>query len=165
MQVRSGGELGEAFKSDVGVRQGCPLSPLLFGIYIDRLEKFMESQCPGAGTQVMEMCIRALFYADDIVLAAESPEQLQNMLGCLQQFCDANSMFVNLKKSEVVIFNSEFLAAAEPPQFTYNGGLLAVKKSYVYLGLKFEDGRPMRAAMGDMVAKACPCSFSAVLWM
>ncbi len=38
MQVRAHGELGTPFVSTAGVRQGCPASPVLFGILIDRLE-------------------------------------------------------------------------------------------------------------------------------
>jgi hypothetical protein len=40
MQVQAGGELGTPFNSGVGVKQGCPISPLLFEILIDRLEPF-----------------------------------------------------------------------------------------------------------------------------
>ena len=155
LQVRAGGSLGEPFRSDVGVKQGCPLSPLLFGIYIDRLERFLADKCPGAGARLAGQVLRCLLYADDVVLIAESPAQLQSMLSCLQTFCEASSMFVNRKKSEVVMFNSRFLpVTARTPAFIYDGEPLATTDAYKYLGLVYKDGRPARAAVGDTITKA-----------
>jgi hypothetical protein len=155
LQVRAGGSLGEPFKSDVGVKQGFPLSPLPFGIYIDRLERFLAETCPGAGARLAGQVVRALLYADDVVLTAESPAQLQSMLACLQTFCEASSMFVNRKKSEVVVFNTRFLSrSARNPEFLYDGLPLATKDAYKYLGLVFKDGRPARASVEDTISKA-----------
>lgn len=39
--MRVGGELGGSFLTARGVRQGCPLSPLLFNIVIANLEEEM----------------------------------------------------------------------------------------------------------------------------
>jgi hypothetical protein len=80
MQVRMRGKLGPAFESGVGVKQGCPLSPLLFGILVDRLEPFLEQRCPGGGARLATQLVRALLYADDIVLMAESAAGLRSML-------------------------------------------------------------------------------------
>ena len=106
LRVRAKGELGAPFESTVGVKQGCPLSPLLFGIFIDRLEKFLAVRCPADGAKLADVLVRALLYADDIALVSESAEGLRRMLAALDEFCGANSMFVNHKKSEVVVFNS-----------------------------------------------------------
>lgn len=155
LQVRAGGALGEPFRSDVGVKQGCPLSPLLFGLYIDRLEQYLAAECPGAGAQLAGQLVRALLYADDLALVAESPEQLQSMLNCLQTFCEASSMFVNRRKSEVVVFNSHCLPTrSRAPEFVFDGQPLANTDAYKYLGLIFRDGRPTRAAVGDAINKA-----------
>jgi hypothetical protein len=155
LQVRAGGELGERFRSDVGVKQGCPLSPLLFGIYIDRLERFLASECPECGAQLAGVVVRALFYADDIVLTAGSPAQLQRMLDCLHRFCEASSMFVNMKKSQVVVFNRNFHRLGMGQlAFTFNGAPLEVVPSYKYLGIQFEELRPTKDAVQQSIAKA-----------
>ena len=156
MQVRMRGKLGPAFASDVGVKQGCPLSPLLFGILVDRLEPFLERRCPGAGARLATSLVRALLYADDIALAAESADGLRSMLQALEVFCTANSLFVNTNKSEVVIFGRRWISGAMPggPEFLFNGAPLPVKPSYIYLGLRFEDEQPCRALLTTAVDKA-----------
>ena len=95
------GKLGTPFDSTVGVKQGDPLSPLLVGVFLDRLE---AQRCPGVGARLAGNLIRALLYADDIALVSDSAEGLRDMLAALHEFSQANSMFVNLKKSEVVVF-------------------------------------------------------------
>ena len=154
MQVRMRGKLGPAFESGVGVKQGCPLSPLLFGILVDRLEPFLERQCPGAGTRLSTSLVRALLYADDVVLAAETADGLRSMLQALEVFCTANSLFVNTTKSEVVIYGKRWIGETPQGEFPFNGAPLPIKPSYVYLGLRFEDEQLCRTALPAAVDKA-----------
>jgi hypothetical protein len=74
------------------------------------------------------------------------------MLDRLSVFCSANSMFVNMEKSEVVVYGG---GQQRPTAvFTYNGASLPIKSGYVYLGMKFEDGQPTRAAITAAVTRA-----------
>ena len=152
LRVRLGGDLSEPFPSTVGVRQGCPLSPLLFGLVIDRLEQFLAERCPNSGTMVAGQLLRALLYADDAVLICDSAQQLQALLDALSEFCTANCMRVNETKTHVVVFNSAFATGA--PTFMYQGRQLHIKPSYVYLGLKFVDGEACKHTLASAVAKA-----------
>ena len=63
--------------STIGVKQGCPLSPTLFGLYIDELEDFLRrSLLPGDGCFLHQVLISILLFADDVVLLASSPDSL-----------------------------------------------------------------------------------------
>jgi hypothetical protein len=161
LQVRAGGELGEPFASHVGVKQGCPLSPLLFGLFMDRLEPWLEAQCPTEGAALAGQLVRALLYADDVALVATSPGGLQSLLNALDRFCQDNGMVVNRKKSQVVVFGSRFPGGARAPRSWCCGALeLERVPGYLYLGLWFADDstpasrRPLRGALPSAVAKA-----------
>ena len=41
VKIRTSGGISESFRSDIGVKQGCPLSPTLFCLYIDKLEEWL----------------------------------------------------------------------------------------------------------------------------
>jgi hypothetical protein len=61
---------------NIGVKQGCPLSPTLFGIYIDKLEEFLE-EAGCVGPTLTDIVInQLLLYVDDIVLMGRSPNDL-----------------------------------------------------------------------------------------
>ena len=152
LRVRMGGDMSEPFPSTVGVRQGCPLSPLLFGLVIDRLEQFLAEKCPDSGTRVAGQLLRALLYADDVVLVCDSAQQLQALLDALGEFCTANCMRVNETKSHVVVFNSRFSVGT--PTFSYEGRQLHIKPFYVYLGMKFVDGEACKHTLTSALAKA-----------
>jgi hypothetical protein len=55
------------------------LSPTLFGIYIDKLEDCLEKE-GYVGPTLSGIIINLLLYADDIVLMAGSPHDLENQL-------------------------------------------------------------------------------------
>jgi hypothetical protein len=61
---------------NIGVKQGCPLSPTLFGIYIDKLEDCLE-EVGCVGPTLTGIVIILLLYTDDIVLMVRSPYDLR----------------------------------------------------------------------------------------
>ena len=152
VRVRVDGKLGESFQSDLGVKQGDPLSPLLFGIFIDRLESLLDKLLPDVGLQLKEILLRILLYADDLVLLAESTSDLQKILDILNQFCIHNEMVVNIKKSEVVIFNRQFMKG-KTPRLHYNGVDLDVKSMFIYLGILFEDDNGIKKVAERCLSK------------
>ena len=148
LRVRIGGKLGPEFKSTVGVKQGDPISPLLFGLFIDRFEQFLAEKAGDSGVKICDQILRVLFYADDLVLLAESQEQLQQQMDALSSFCDAFGLCVNAGKSEIVVFNSRF-GRREAAQIEYKGSVLPCKSEFTYLGVHFAD-----AAIPRKVGKA-----------
>ena len=73
-------------RSTVGVKQGCPLSPTLFGLYIDALEFDINQKYPGEGGRLANTNIPILLFADDVILIAETADGLTNLLSVLDQF-------------------------------------------------------------------------------
>ena len=68
--VRVNDVCSDKFRCIVGVRQGCPLSPILFCLYIsDLLPHISESV---EGVRIHSTSVNGLLYADDAVLLAEN---------------------------------------------------------------------------------------------
>ena len=70
VKTRTSDGISESFRSDIGVKQGCPLSPTLFGLYIDKLEAWLNLE-GGDGVLMGEYVIRFLLYAGDLILIAK----------------------------------------------------------------------------------------------
>jgi hypothetical protein len=116
---------------NIGVKQGCPLSPTLFGIYIDKLEECLEKEgC--VGPTLTGIVINLLLYVDDIVLMARSPHDLENQLRILKDFCSNMGMTVNTYKTKVMIIKSNKIPY---DTFVYDNNNLEEVNSYKYLGI------------------------------
>ncbi len=59
------------FKCQQGVKQGYPLSPLLFGLYLDALEGRLNDKECDAPT-LANLHVWLLFFADDLTFMSES---------------------------------------------------------------------------------------------
>ncbi len=93
-----------SFKCQQGVKQGCPPSPLLFGLYLDALEGCLDGRECDAPTLV-DVHVWLLLFADDLVLTLESEVGLQQQLNTLQQFCIERGFIVNVEKTKAMVFN------------------------------------------------------------
>ena len=116
-----------------GVKQGCPLSPLLFSLYINDIPSVSDG-AQGAVTGSEGVQVSHLLYADDLTLLSNSPEQLQCMLSKLTIYARKKCLTVNTKKSLVVHFNSK---GHNVPTFYYEGQPLTATDTFVYLGVLF----------------------------
>ena len=77
----------------------------MFGLYIDEIAEYLKEK-GGKWTQLGGTQISLLLYADDIVLIADSPEEMQKHLNILRTFALDSGMSVNLDKTKTMIFNT-----------------------------------------------------------
>lgn len=70
-----------------GVRQGCPMSPTLFNIYIMDLEEELEKEQTG-GIVIGKEKIWSISYADDIVLIARNEQELKGMMKRFKKYIE-----------------------------------------------------------------------------
>jgi hypothetical protein len=123
----------EEINCNIGVKQGCPLSPTLFGIYIDKLEYWLEDVgC--TGPTLTGIVIILLLYVDDIVLMERNPYDLSKHLRILKDFFSSMGMTVNTDKMKVMIIKSKKITY---DTFVYDNNSLEEVPSYKYLGMIF----------------------------
>lgn len=143
-----GGAFGDDIRITRGVRQGCPLSPILFDIFInDVLEcvRDLGIRVPSLGRR-----IPGLLFADDIVLLAESAVELQGQLDLVARWAKVNGMTFGTNKCGVMAVNGDM-----PPlgvEFILDGDELPRVSTYKYLGVPFNNLLSMEA-MADARAQ------------
>ena len=92
------------FGIEVGLRQGCILSPILFSVFIDGVAERVKKV---GGARYGEMRVSLLLFADDIVLVAESASELQMMLNEVYDCSREYRFRYNKGKSNVMILGRE----------------------------------------------------------
>ena len=101
--IKHGEKITDSFGVNLGVKQGCILSPLLFNIFLSDLPRVLESAAQSSGAGAGHPS--SLFWADDIVMFSESEEGLRGMLRALEKYCGENELTLNTDKTKCMIFN------------------------------------------------------------
>ncbi|CAM4643735.1 unnamed protein product [Caretta caretta] len=79
-----------------GVKQGCPLSPIIFNLAMGPLLRAISNGTNGFNLHGERVSILA--YADDLVLTVDDPESLQRMLDATSRAADWMGLRFNAKK-------------------------------------------------------------------
>ena len=122
-----------------GVRQEENLSPILFSLYPNDLERsFMTNNTGGIIAEANAENIYSylklviLLFADDTVLFSTSQDGLQRMLNLFENYCDEWKLTVNISKTKIFIFTSGRYARN---LVLFKGNELELVTEYKYLGI------------------------------
>ena len=153
--VNCHGKATNSFKSTVGVKQGCNLSPLLFSLFLYDLPITLSSS-PNQ-VYINNENISCLLYADDLVIISETDLGLQSSINALANYCDKWCLTVNINKTKIMIFNSS--GKLMNRSFYYKNHHLEIVKEYCYLGIIFTPSGSFSTAIKALCQKASKVYF------
>ena len=90
------------FPSNVGLKQGCNMSPILFSLFINDINEIFDVRFCRPVT-LGNIKLNNLLYADDLILISETRTGLQSCLDNLQAYCQKWKLTVNNKKTKVMV--------------------------------------------------------------
>jgi hypothetical protein len=99
------------FELGVGVRQGDPLSPALFVLFIEPMLNYIRAMMEGNGiTTDSGTEHNVISFADDCTGLLRDLSKTEDFLKCVQEYCDASGMKLNKTKTVVLPFTPWTLA-------------------------------------------------------
>ena len=146
--VRVQGQRGPALQSQTGVKQGCPVSPTLFGLLADGLHRSLQHAAAASGVQLTPaLSVTDLGYADDFALLSATAEGLQALISVAAAWCAAVGMQPSPDKTVVM----ELTRAAQPQHSWQCGGAqLRCVSEARYLGMLFRSGHSFQPTFSHL---------------
>ena len=146
--VKLNGKISDYFDCNVGVRQGENLSPLLFALLLNDFELTISRGYNGLSDLSKDinellsdddvehfLTLYVLLYADDTIVLAESPDELQNALNAVYSYCNDWKLTVNTAKTKIIVFSGT--RVTNLPAFLFGHDIIEVVDNYTYLGTVF----------------------------
>ena len=140
----------DPIKSNLGLKQGCPLSPILFNIYIDEVKNIFDDSCEPIDLQGKQ--INHFLYADDLVLLSSSRDGLQNCLNRLHTFSRTKNLTINIAKTKTMIFDKTGRLIKQ--HFIVANKKLEQVQSFCYLGFDVKISGVVSSAINTLYDKA-----------
>ena len=154
------GDIGEWFRTTVGVRQGCLLSPTLFNIFLERIMTDAlndhESTVSIGGRTVSN-----LHFADDIDGLAGSEHELSELIRKLNDSCVSYGMEISAEKTKIMT-NSH--ANGLQNDISINGSVLQCVDQFVYLGAIVSDSGSRNEILSRMAKAQNSLSKLKLVW-
>ena len=118
-----------SFSVKTGVRQGCPMSALLFNLTIDWVMRQTTADQPRGIRWTPFSTLEDLDFADDLALLSHTHHHIQEKTSRLSTFAQQVGLKVSQKKTEVMMLNVQ-----NPSPVTVNGEDLPTTEEFTYLG-------------------------------
>ena len=144
------------FTSNVGVRQGDAISPILFNLYVSDFQSYI-----GFETDALLLdtsFVNCLMYADDLVVIFRSEVGLQGLIDKLGDYCKRWRMEVNTDKTKIIKFSGNGHCCKTT--FFYWEKLIENVINYKYLGLVFNAAGTWSNAMDNLSTRGLKALFS-----
>ncbi len=155
VQIKLNNGLTEGFQDNIGVKQGCVLSPTLFKLFVNDLPDIFDETCKPA--KLFNKKVSCLMFADDVVLVSETKEGLQHSLNELKKYSDKWQLQVNSEKSKIMTFNKSGKICKE--RFNLGNEVLENVKTYNYLGVTLTPNCLFNQAVSNLDKKARKAMF------
>ena len=110
-QVKVGDRQSKVLNVNVGLRQGCALSPVLFSLYINSLVDQLKSA--SCGIECAGEIIPGLLFADDTALLALDESGIKKSLEVLVEWCKEWGVKINVSKSGVMHMRQKRVARTD----------------------------------------------------
>jgi hypothetical protein len=99
------GEKLKQFALKSGMRQGCPLSPLLFNIVLEFLARAIRQEEEIKGIPIGKETVRVSLFADDMIIYLRDPKiSTPKFLDIINSFSNEPGYKINLQKSVAFLY-------------------------------------------------------------
>ncbi|KAF7247293.1 LINE-1 retrotransposable element ORF2 protein [Varanus komodoensis] len=126
------GELSNPIEIQKGTRQGCPLSPLLFLMILEVLNRCVRDDEDIKGTRIRDESYKLQEFADDLVFKTEEPfSAMPKLVQWIEEYGEVTGMKINREKTKLLVKN---LTREQKERLQEQVDLQIVKK-VKYLGI------------------------------
>lgn len=152
--IRLGGKYTSEIKLHRGVKQGDPLSPILFNLVVDDLLKKLNTNNPAA-TIGESTKISAVAFADDILLLADDPASMPLLVRSVEDFFAPRGMALNPNKCHCIAYRREKgkYFVMERPYILIGDALIqqiTSMNAFKYLGHMFSASGVLRPSIANL---------------
>ena len=161
------GSTSNPFEICSGVKQGCVLAPILFGIFFSILLKqafgsstegiYLRTRSDGklfnhsrfrAKTKTRTVCLRDFLFADDAAITTHSTSDLQKLINNFSSACTDFGLTISLKKTQVIGQSADSQPNIQIADYT-----LEVVHDFVYLGSTISDTLSLDTEISRRIGK------------
>lgn len=105
-RVKINGHLTDPITLQRGSRQGCPISPLLFCLYIEPLAQWLRQTKSIKGVSINGDEHKTALYADDVLVYVTDPtNSFPQLINVLQKFGQYSGYKLNIDKTQIITLN------------------------------------------------------------
>ena len=97
----------KAFPLKSGIRQGCPLSPLLFNIVLEVLATVIRDEKEIKRIQIGKEEVKLSLFADDMILYIKNPKDtIRKLPELISEFSNVTGYKINTQKSLAFLYTN-----------------------------------------------------------